>query len=63
MNIKIARLQIEEAFEKSKTISDFKMMVHNIIGDIYYYNDIESYSPDEAKIGYEITQSGELINQ
>lgn len=63
MNINIARLQIEEAFKNAETISDFKMKVHNIIGDIYYYNDIASYTPDEAKIGYEITQSGELINQ
>jgi hypothetical protein len=64
MNIQTTRLEVEQAFENAETISDFKMRVHNIITDIYFYNDITKYADDYAKFGYRIDmKTGELTNQ
>ena len=62
MTIEKARIEIERAFEEAETISDFKMRVHNIIGAIYFYNELISFV-EGANYGYIITETGGLINQ
>lgn len=62
MKIEEARLLIEKAFEEADTISHFKMKIHNVLNDIYFENGLINY-PTSAEYGYEITETGDLVNQ